>query len=288
MKSVSPFQKANRLSVCALALGLLFSCEHFAPAAVINQQPQSTNVLAGSNATFTVVAGGTAPLRYRWQFNGTNLTNGGRISGATNSTLLITAVAPGDAGGYRVVVSNSVSSVTSVVATLTVQFPPAISDIPNQRTFHGLATRMIPFTVSNVPAPVLLAGSSNPSLVPTNNIVFGGSGSNWNVTITPAGSSHGSLNHHGHHHGPERTHGQQIVFADRGRLFGSAGRLAERLLRNGLLGGLRQRRLPRFVPFRLRHQLRAPHLALSQQPRRYFHRSPNPVPKLGRDLCRLG
>ena len=134
MKSVSPFQRANRLSVYALALGLLFSCEPLASAAVINQQPHSTNVLAGSNATFTVVAGGTAPLRYRWQFNGTNLTNGGRISGATNSTLLITAVVPSDAGGYRVVVSNSISSVTSVVATLTVLLPPAITLQPTNQS----------------------------------------------------------------------------------------------------------------------------------------------------------
>jgi hypothetical protein len=194
MKSASPFQRANWLSVSVLALVMLFSCEQLAQAAhvTITTQPHDTNVLAGSNATFTVVASGTAPLSYRWRFNGTNLTNDGRISGATNATLTISNVVTGDAGGYRVVVSNSVSSVTSVVATLTVQLPPALSDIPNQRTFHGIATRAILFTVSNVPAPVLLAGSSNPSLVPTNNIVFGGSGSNWNVTVTPAGSSLGS------------------------------------------------------------------------------------------------
>jgi hypothetical protein len=138
MKSASPFQKANRLSVYALALGMLFSCEPLASAAVINQQPHSTNVLAGSNATFTVGASGAAPLRYRWMFNGTNLTNGGRISGATSSNLTITAVVAGDAGGYRVVVSNSVSSVTSSVATLTVLLPPSIITPPaNQTTYVG-------------------------------------------------------------------------------------------------------------------------------------------------------
>jgi Immunoglobulin domain/Regulator of chromosome condensation (RCC1) repeat/Immunoglobulin I-set domain/NHL repeat len=134
MKIASPFQKANWLSVCLLTLVILFSYEHLAPAAVINQQPQSTNVLAGSNATFTVVAGGTAPLRYRWQFNWTNLANGGRISGATNSTLLITAVVSIDAGGYRVVVSNSASVVTSSVATLTVLVPPGITTQPTNQS----------------------------------------------------------------------------------------------------------------------------------------------------------
>ena len=140
MNSASLFQRANLLSVCVLALVMLFSCEQLAQAAhvTITTQPHDTNVLAGSNATFTVVASGTAPLRYRWRLNGTNLTNGGRISGATNSTLLITAVVAGDAGGYRVAVSNSVSSVTSVVATLTVLLPPGVITPPaNQTTYVG-------------------------------------------------------------------------------------------------------------------------------------------------------
>jgi alpha-tubulin suppressor-like RCC1 family protein len=134
MKSASPFQRANWLSVCVLTLLMFFSHARLAPAAVINQQPHSTNVLAGSNATFTVVAGGTAPLRYRWSFNGTNLTNSGRISGATNATLTISNVVTGDAGGYRVVVSNSVSVVTSSVATLTVLLPPTITTQPTNQS----------------------------------------------------------------------------------------------------------------------------------------------------------
>jgi hypothetical protein len=136
MKSASPFQRANLLSVCMLALVMLFSCEQLAQAAhvTITTQPHDTNVLAGSNATFTVVAGGTAPLRYRWRFNGTNLTNGGRISGATNATLSISNVATGDAGGYRVVVSNVTSVVTSVVATLTVLLPPSITTQPTNQS----------------------------------------------------------------------------------------------------------------------------------------------------------
>ena len=137
MKNVPPFQGANRLSFCAVALLMFFGHERFAQAARIDQQPHSTNVLAGSNATFTVVASGTAPLRYRWQFNGTSLAIGGRISGATNSTLTITSVVSNDAGGYRVVVSNSVSSVTSSVATLTVLLPPGITPPANQTTYVG-------------------------------------------------------------------------------------------------------------------------------------------------------
>jgi alpha-tubulin suppressor-like RCC1 family protein len=134
MKNASPFQRANLLSVCVLALAVLFSHAHFASAVVINQQPLSTNVLAGSNANFTVVAGGQNPISYRWSFNGTNLANGGRIGGATASTLRITNVIASDAGGYRVVVSNVTSVVTSVVATLTVLLLPSITTQPTNQS----------------------------------------------------------------------------------------------------------------------------------------------------------
>ena len=42
-----------------------------APAIVI--QPTNLTVPVGDVSTFNVLAGGTAPLSYRWSFNGTNL-----------------------------------------------------------------------------------------------------------------------------------------------------------------------------------------------------------------------
>ena len=81
---------------------------------VIASQPASLNVPVGANATFSVTADGTAPLGYQWSFNGT------AINGATASSLVRTNVQLGDAGNYAVVVSNSVSTVTSSNAVLTV------------------------------------------------------------------------------------------------------------------------------------------------------------------------
>lgn len=85
-----------------------------AEAPSIITQPQSQTVGLGVNATFTAGAAGTAPLNYRWRFNGTNL------SGEINSSFTRTNVQTADAGNYSVVVTNSVNSVTSAVATLTV------------------------------------------------------------------------------------------------------------------------------------------------------------------------
>ncbi|MDB6066553.1 MAG: thrombospondin N-terminal-like domain protein, partial [Pedosphaera sp.] len=83
-------------------------------AASIVTQPAGQTVLAGTNVTFSVVAVGSAPLGYQWRLNGTNLI------GATSSSLALTNVQPASAGNYSVVVSNSVNSVTSANALLTV------------------------------------------------------------------------------------------------------------------------------------------------------------------------
>ena len=47
-----------------------------AVAPTITTQPVNQTVTAGQTATFTVVAGGTAPLSYQWQKNGVNIARG--------------------------------------------------------------------------------------------------------------------------------------------------------------------------------------------------------------------
>jgi hypothetical protein len=78
----------------------------------------------GQSASFTVTATGRPTPTYQWVF--TNSINNKAIAGATNSTYTISNVGPRNAGGYFVVVSNLSGSVTSRLATLTVQeFPHA-------------------------------------------------------------------------------------------------------------------------------------------------------------------
>ncbi|HSA02016.1 MAG TPA: immunoglobulin domain-containing protein, partial [Candidatus Paceibacterota bacterium] len=91
------------------------------------QQPVSQTVSIGSNFVVSVTVTGTPPFAYRWIKDGTNLADGGRITGATNSTLAIADVQPADAGDYRTVVTNAFGAVTSMVATLTVQSPGPIT-----------------------------------------------------------------------------------------------------------------------------------------------------------------
>jgi hypothetical protein len=88
------------------------------PPAIVTQPASQTNN-AGTAATFTVVASGTAPS-YRWVKNGTNTLNGGNISGATTPSLTLSNLTSSDAASYTVVLTNLAGSVTSSPATLTV------------------------------------------------------------------------------------------------------------------------------------------------------------------------
>ena len=86
-------------------------------APLITTQPASQTVAAGSSATFTTSATGTAPLSYQWQFSGTN------IAGATGTSLTLSNVQPAQAGNYAVLVTNAFGSITSSNALLTVCAP---------------------------------------------------------------------------------------------------------------------------------------------------------------------
>jgi hypothetical protein len=91
----------------------------------ITKGPTNQTLASGNNATFTVAAGGTAPLNYQWWFNTNNI-----LAGATNVSLTITNVFSTNAGSYSVVVTNPYGS-TNVAATLTViQATPVITVAP--------------------------------------------------------------------------------------------------------------------------------------------------------------
>ncbi len=83
-------------------------------APTITTQPADATVAPGDSAGFSVVASGTAPLSYQWKLGGQ------AISGATAASYTITGVTTGHAGSYTVTVSNTVGSVDSTAAVLTV------------------------------------------------------------------------------------------------------------------------------------------------------------------------
>src|SRR6185312_6291019 len=110
----------------------------------INTQPQDQSVFVGQNATFTVIAGGSAPLGYQWFYNNDTL-----IPNATNSSLTVSNAQLSDTGGYSVTVSNAYGSpVTSGSANLTVTTPAAPSIITQPQDQTVLPGQSAVFTVS--------------------------------------------------------------------------------------------------------------------------------------------
>jgi len=84
----------------------------FAP--VITGPPASQSSCVGGSAAFKVTVQGSAPLEYRWYFNG-NL-----LAGETNAQLNLANLQTNRAGLYSVAVSNAFGSVTSAPARLLV------------------------------------------------------------------------------------------------------------------------------------------------------------------------
>jgi hypothetical protein len=92
--------------------------------AAIPLQPKNQAVVLGSQASFTVGAVGTPPLRYSW------FKDGQLIADATDRTLTLKDVRLSDAGKYRVEVTNPFSRVTSIEAILSVGIPLVITTQP--------------------------------------------------------------------------------------------------------------------------------------------------------------
>jgi hypothetical protein len=111
----TPYQRFSRFAKFGFALLVLegwISAQGATDPSVLTQ-PTNQVVFNGGTATFSVVAGGTGPFTYQWQFNGTNLPEGvittvagkttGGVAGdggpATNATLNFPAGVAVDAFG---------------------------------------------------------------------------------------------------------------------------------------------------------------------------------------------
>jgi hypothetical protein len=87
----------------------------------ICDQPQSVFCLPGGTVTLNASAVGPAPLGYQWTHYGTNLIDGGAMSGATTPTLTINNATAALAGPYALVVTDGSAPArraTSVAATV--------------------------------------------------------------------------------------------------------------------------------------------------------------------------
>lgn len=106
-------------------------------------QPTGHIANQGSTVSFSAAASGNNGFTYQWQKNGSPLSNGGNVSGATTDTLTLSNIQAADEAAYSVVISSpGATSVTSRVASLDVLGAPEITQDPVAQTvdFGGTAT----------------------------------------------------------------------------------------------------------------------------------------------------
>ncbi|MGH7981398.1 MAG: immunoglobulin domain-containing protein, partial [Limisphaerales bacterium] len=136
------------------------------PSFFITAQPGSQTVQVNSDVTFGVVAAADSDLTYQWFQGGT------AIPEATAADYTIHGVQSIADGDYSVVVSNGVSSLTSLAATLKVLAPPMITTQPQSQTvsngekaaFSVVVVGTAPFSYQWLYDGVPLAGQSKTNL----------------------------------------------------------------------------------------------------------------------------
>ncbi len=114
---------------------------------------------------------------------GTSLAFNGRSIASATATQAYVEFAPGQ---EPVVIANGTVTVTS---------PAFISNVADQAITVNTGTPALAFTIGGGTGPASLtvsASSSNATLVPQNNIIFGGSGANRTVTLIPAANQIGT------------------------------------------------------------------------------------------------
>ena len=201
-------------SVTSSSANLTVNAAPVAGGPTITTQPAAATAIVGGNATFSVVAAGTAPLAYQWLKGDTTLPTG------TAASLTLTNLVAGDAGAYRVRVTNTAGSVTSSSANLTVNAAPlagtkpAITTQPVSKsvatgashTFSATASGTAPLTYAWYKEGRLVASGSNADLVfaavapsdggtyrlVVSNSAGGAVSESATLTVTAAGSGSGS------------------------------------------------------------------------------------------------
>jgi alpha-tubulin suppressor-like RCC1 family protein len=114
---------------------------------VITTEPKNITINAGQDATIFVAAT-NFPYQSQWLFNGQP------ISGSNQNSLVLRGVSGSQAGAYQVVLTNRAGTVTSAVATLTVNiFPPVIVYPPLDQNLFAGATLILEAGAIGAPPP---------------------------------------------------------------------------------------------------------------------------------------
>lgn len=167
---------------------------------VITAQPANQSVVVGQSATFSVTATGNPAPTYQWRKGGV------AIAGGTASSYTTPLSVIGDSGStFDVVVTNSIGSVTSAGATLTVNpapVAPTISTQPASQTVASGASVTFSVVATGTPTPTyqwykngaVITGATSSSftiasVAPSDAATYAVSATNSQGTITSSGAT---------------------------------------------------------------------------------------------------
>ncbi len=143
----------NSIAYCIAGLRVEETLDVRPPSIVV--EPQHAARCEGASATFSVEAQGGGVLSYQWQKLTASATNDIPNSNAAN--LALPNVTPLDVAGYRVIITNTFGSVTSLMANLTLTTTPVSIQIEplHQTNFPGDAVQFSVAANADAASPVL-------------------------------------------------------------------------------------------------------------------------------------
>ncbi|WP_409968340.1 immunoglobulin domain-containing protein [Bengtsoniella intestinalis] len=124
---------------------------------VIATQPQSTTVVAGSTASFSVsVTEGSSPVTYQWYYNTTGNNDGTGTAAGTSSTLSVSTTSAMNGRYYHCKITAGSTTLYTNAAKLTVTYAPTAATISRSPTTAVNAGTSITFTAN-------VTGAGNPT-----------------------------------------------------------------------------------------------------------------------------
>jgi hypothetical protein len=126
---------------------------YYAP--TVTTQPVNQAVTAGQTASFSAAANGNPIPTVQWQVSADNGTTWSDIAGAISPTYSFTAQAGDNGKRYHAVFTNTLGSVTSNAAVLTVNNAPTITTQPVSQTVSAGQTASFTAAASGNPTPTV-------------------------------------------------------------------------------------------------------------------------------------
>ena len=117
----------------------------------ILSQPQGATVQAGGTIRLPIQVRVGTGATFAWFKDGNPVSNGGRVSGATTTELVITAATAEDSGAYTCRVTTPVDTLTSNPAAVVVPVSPVITTQPVGGTLDLAATLSLSVTATGTP-----------------------------------------------------------------------------------------------------------------------------------------